>query len=70
MNEKNFVGIQLIGSSCLFYNHKTSVPVYSLFSDVGQAKSKKKEPTILYVLMLGIQKEYQKTTVLAVCFPL
>ena len=42
MNEKNFVGIQLIGSSCLFYNHKTSVPVYSLFSDVGQAKSKKK----------------------------
>ena len=45
MNEKNFVGIQLIGSSCLFYNHKTSVPVYSLFSDVGQAKSNKKEPT-------------------------
>ena len=57
MNEKNFVGIQLIGSSCLFYNHKTSVPVYSLFSDVGQAKSKKKEPTILHVLLLGIQTE-------------
>ena len=57
MNEKNFVGIQLIGNSCLFYNHKTSVPIHSLFSDVGQAKSKKKEPTILYVLMLGIQTE-------------
>ena len=42
MNEQNFVGIHLIGSSYLFYNHKTSVPVYSLFSDVGQAKSKKK----------------------------
>ena len=34
MNEKNFVGIQLIGISCLFYNHKTSIPICSLFFGV------------------------------------
>ena len=71
MNEKNFVGIQLIGSSCLFYNHKTSAPINSLFSDVGQAKSKKKEPTILYCADVGHAKgKPENNSATAVCFPL
>ena len=71
MNEKNFVGIQLIGSSCLFCNHKTSGPVYSLFSDVGQAKSKKKRANNFVCADVGHSKgKPENNSATAVCFPL